>query len=83
MIIRNNRPSNDTSAANQRNFILNYLREHGSATTIDFRNMGIMAPAPRILELKARGYDIPSIPETVIDHAGVKHVNVARYILKG
>ena len=80
---KGSRTDNNTSTTNQRTFILTYLREHGSATTIDFRNIGIMAPAPRILELRKRGYDIPAILETVIDHAGVKHVNVARYFLQG
>ncbi len=72
-----------TDTANQRTFVLNYLNEHGSGTTFDFRNLGIMAPAPRIKELKEKGYLIETILEDVLDHIGVSHRKVARYFLRG
>lgn len=78
---KENRTSRDTSSANQRAFILAHLEKHYSATTIDFRNMGIMAPAPRIKELRDAGHKIGKILEDVIDHTGVKHGRVARYFL--
>lgn len=71
------------STANQRSFILTYLIKNGSGTTIDFRSAGIMSPAPRIMELKKSGHNIISNLETVTDEVGVRHLNVARYILKG
>ncbi len=41
------------SAAIQREKILNYLKEHGSATTIELRHkLDILAPAPRVHELR-------------------------------
>lgn len=73
----------DTSAKTQRDLIMSTLNKHGSATTIDFRAMGIMSPAPRIMELKKAGFDIVATLEYSYDHAGVKHSRVARYWLKG
>lgn len=72
-----------TSTANQRAFILTYLERNNSATTLDFRNNGIMAPAARIKELKEAGYKIGRILEDQLDHVGVKHGRVARYFLLG
>ena len=80
--MKENRTSN-TSTANQRAFILTYLEQNGSATTLDFRNAGIMAPAPRIKELREQGHIITTFFETVTDHVGVKHGKVARYLLQG
>lgn len=77
---KENRTSN-TSTANQRAFILTYL-EQNSATTLDFRNAGIMAPAARIKELREAGYKITKILEYQFDHVGVKHGRVARYFLQ-
>ena len=73
----------DTSAKTQRDLIMCVLNQHGSATTIDFRAMGIMSPAPRIMELKKLGFNIVATLEYDHDHAGVKHSRVARYWLKG
>ena len=70
------------STANQRAYILSYLEQNGSATTLDFRNAGIMAPAPRIKELREEGHIITTFFETVTDHVGVKHGKVARYFLQ-
>lgn len=81
--MKDNLTSKNNSTACQRALILTYLQEHGSATTTDFRNMGIMSPAPRIMELKRQGYNIEKVLEAVIDHVGVKHGNVARYFLQG
>ena len=74
-------PAN-TSTANQRAFILTYLGQNHSATTLDFRNVGIMAPAARIKELKEAGYKITKVLEYQYDHVGVKHGRVARYFLQ-
>lgn len=79
---KENRTSN-TSTANQRAFILTYLEQNNSATTLDLRNNGIMAPAARIKELKKAGCKIGKTLEDQFDHVGVKHGRVARYFLQG
>ena len=50
---------NDTSAHAQRQRLLKFLIEAGSVTTVYARDsLGIMSPAPRVLELRERGYNI-------------------------
>ena len=72
---------NDTSASNARAIIIQALRD-GPQTTIDLRERwGIMAPAPRILELKLRGYVIASFPVSAYTADRVQHRGVARYVL--
>jgi hypothetical protein len=72
-----------TSTANQRSSILTHLNEKGSATTQEFRNVGIMSPAPRIKELRELGHKIKTTFESVIDQAGIEHSKVARYSIQG
>jgi hypothetical protein len=76
-----NKQPNDISSATQRAQILSYLKEHGSATTLEIRDLlHIMSPAPRILELRAQGHKI----ETYIDDgktADNKVHRIARYVL--
>lgn len=72
---------NDTSASNARAIIIQALRD-GPKTTIQLReDWGVMAPAPRILELKLRGYVIASVPVSAYTADGVEHRGVARYVL--
>lgn len=74
---------NNTSASNARAIVIQALRT-GPQTTIALRERwGIMAPAPRILELKLRGYRIASIPVSACTADGVLHHGVARYVLLG
>jgi hypothetical protein len=73
----------DNSASNQRLIILQALRQKPQSTN-DLRcNYGIMQPAARVLELKAKGYKIDTV---IIDEAtpydGIKHKGVARYVLQ-
>lgn len=71
----------DNSAHNQRAKLLDYLIEHGCITTSEARELlGIMSPAPRILELKARGYLINRLWVDWTDEHGIKH-RIARYVL--
>lgn len=50
---------NDNSAFSQRARILDWFKLYHSLTTEQARReMDIMSPAPRILELRKRGYDI-------------------------
>jgi hypothetical protein len=72
---------NDTSASNAREIIIQALLT-GPKTTIELREQwGVMAPAPRILELKRLGWNIVSIPVSAFTADGIKHHGVARYVL--
>lgn len=70
----------DTSRHTQRMAMLARLRQ-GSCSTLEFRAMGICSPAPRIMELRAKGCDISTSKQNEIDHAGVKHKGIAVYTL--
>jgi predicted HTH transcriptional regulator len=72
----------DNSTNNQRAKLLDYLKEHGSITTAQARELlDVMSPAPRIMELKARGYLIVTqFGHWISDH-GINHKGVARYVL--
>jgi hypothetical protein len=73
--------SKDTSAATQRNQILTHLKNTPSLNTLEFRELGFISPAPRILELKERGYNIKSIREDVHTPDGRLHRGIARYYI--
>lgn len=74
---------NDNSASNQRNIILQALREHPQSTN-DLRcKYGIMQPAARVLELKAKGYKIDTVTiDEVTPYDGITHKGVARYVFQ-
>lgn len=72
----------DNSAQNQRLKLLDYLLEHNSITTSEAREkLDIMSPAARILELKAKGYLITTLPANWVSDYGINHKGVARYVL--
>ncbi len=71
-----------TCTHNQRLAILKQLRENGPTSILAFRAMGIMAPAPRIFELRAKGYNIDTVAFPETDSAGVSHRGTALYVLK-
>ena len=67
----------------QREQILKHFERCDSLTTIEARSYyGILAPAPRIFELRQQGYDIVTIRETHGTHKG-SHKRVARYVFGG
>lgn len=71
----------DTSASNAREIIIQALLT-GPKTTIELREQwGVMAPAPRILELKRLGWIIVTFPVSAFTADGIKHHGVARYVL--
>ena len=73
---------NNTTAENQRAIILAALRT-GPKTTVELRHIfGIMAPAPRIFELR-RDYQIHTVFIKAETPDRIKHVCVARYALNG
>lgn len=71
----------DTSAATQRSQILAHLKATQSINTLEFRELGFISPAPRLLELRQRGHNIKSIREDVRTPDGRLHRGIARYYL--
>jgi hypothetical protein len=72
--------SKDTSAHTQRLQILSHLRKR-SLNTFELRELSHMAPAPRIKELRDKGFVIVTSFENVTDGHGKLHKRVARYSL--
>lgn len=65
----------------QKMAILKLLR-HGPKTTFELRNLGISHPAGRVQELRRSGHLINTVlGDSVADHRGLSHHNVARYVL--
>jgi len=76
-----NQSSNDNSASTQRARVIQALRT-GPKTTIELRrDWGVMQPAARVFELKARGYIIVTTPVSAHTDDGALHRGVARYVL--
>jgi hypothetical protein len=70
-----------SSTHSQRQRLIDHLEQHNEITTIEARELyDIMSPAPRIMELKARGYNIVTIPTDQHTDKG-SHKRVARYVL--
>ncbi|MDR6575152.1 helix-turn-helix domain-containing protein [Pseudomonas extremaustralis] len=75
-------PYHSTSARAQRARILERLRQ-GPADTLSIRcDLSVLMPAPRILELKQRGFLIETHRISVIDDNGTLHRGVALYVLR-
>jgi Helix-turn-helix domain len=73
--------SNDTSASSQRARVIHALRS-GAKTTLELRaDHGVLMPAPRIFELKARGWGIDKTTVKAYTLDGVLHTGIARYYL--
>lgn len=71
----------DNSLHNQRLKLLDYLREHGSITTSQAREvLDIYYPPARAFELKREGYLITTVWVTWTSDYGIKH-RIARYVL--
>jgi hypothetical protein len=71
----------DNSLHNQRLKLLDYLREHGSITTSQARELlDIYYPPARAFELKREGYLITTVWDSWTSAYGIKH-RIARYVL--
>jgi hypothetical protein len=71
----------DNSLHNQRLKLLDYLREHGSITTSQARELlDIYYPPARAFELKREGYLIATVWDSWTSVYGIKH-RIARYVL--
>lgn len=70
---------NDATA--QRSRVLEFLRRHGSLSTIDARHLiDVMHPAARVMELRRQGHDIMTAWAHETTSEGGAH-RVARYHL--
>jgi len=70
-----------STADGDRKSILNHLREVGKLTTLEAREgLGVMSPAPRVLELRRMGYNIVTHRRYDQDITGRKHYQ-AEYVL--
>ena len=75
--------SRSTATEAQRERILSMLRT-GEKSTFDFRSVGVMQTSTRIHELRARGYNIPTVARRdLFDADGYRHERVAVYALAG
>lgn len=75
------RKSLNSSSNSQRARIMAYLKANGRATTCELRKeLDILSPAPRILELRRRGYIIETDPVDIETELG-RHSGVACYVL--
>ena len=76
-----NHPHVSTAGEAQRQRIVEMLQT-GPKHTLDFRRAGIMQSQTRIFELRALGYDIPTVSRvTIYDDQGFQHRRVAVYEL--
>lgn len=72
-----------TSAAQQSQRLLDYLRVHGSCTTIEARQgLDIIHPAGRVLSLRKAGEKIETVWTWDVTEQGKQH-RVANYLLAG
>ena len=67
---------------NQRSRILMAFKEHPKISTFAFRNLGIVSPATRIMELRKRQHDIVTEWTDEPDQNGVIH-HIALYVYLG
>jgi hypothetical protein len=72
--------SKDTSADTQRLQISSHIRLR-PLNTLELRELGHMAPAPRIKELRYKGFVIVTSFESVTDEFGKLHRRVAGFTL--
>ena len=69
----------DTSASTQCKQMLTLLKIEGSLNTLEFRELGFMSPAQRVMNLKEQGHNIQSMRENVRTPDGRMHRGIARY----
>lgn len=75
--------THSTTAREQRQRLLNYLRVHGSCSTIEAREgLDIIHPAGRVLSLRKAGEKIETVWTWDVTEQGKPH-RVAKYLLAG
>lgn len=74
-------PQYSNDAAAQRSRVLDFLRRHGSLSTLDARHLiDVMHPAARVMELRRFGHEIATIWTRETTPEGGEH-RIARYHL--
>ena len=75
--------STNNTSHNQRMRLLDYLKTHGTITTLQARSeLDILAPAARIFELRHYyGYRINKVDIVDYTEAKRKHTGIAKYVL--
>ena len=75
--------STNNTSHNQRLRLLDYLKTHGTITTLQARSeLDILSPAARIFELRHNfGYLINKIEIADYTEAKRKHTGIAKYVL--
>ena len=75
--------STNNTRHNQRLRLLDYLKTHGTITTLQARSeLDILAPAARIFELRHNfGYRINKVDIADYTEAKRKHTGIAKYVL--
>ena len=69
-----------TSTESQRSLLLDHLKK-GPLTTIQARDeLGVMSPAPRVMELRRQGHNIITLRTETVDRTGTKH-REGQYVL--
>ena len=69
-----------TSTESQRSLLLDHLKK-GPLTTIQARDeLGVMSPAPRVMELRRQGHNIITLWTETVDRTGTKH-REGQYVL--
>ena len=75
-----NKIKNNTSTESQRFLLLAHLKK-GPLTTIQARDeLGVMSPAPRVMELRRQGHNIITLRTETVDRTGTKH-REGQYVL--
>ncbi|ARU27755.1 helix-turn-helix domain-containing protein [Cellvibrio sp. PSBB006] len=78
----NRKHLSNASANAQRKRLLEALKSLGAVNTLYARDrLNIMAPAPRVKELREQGHLIHTDRISITDQNGFLHRNVARYVL--
>ena len=67
------------SASNQQIIVAKYITKHGSINRYEADAIGVCSLAPRINELKNKGFVFDWIDQIVLDPHGTEHKGVRRY----
>lgn len=76
------KPIDNTNTETQRDYLLSALKIK-SLSTIEIRNLGILAPASRIKDLRGEGHQIITSRKLEIDNTGLSHKVGVYTLIKG
>lgn len=76
-------PISSSNTHNIRLYILKVLKQLPSCSTLEFKDLGVTALAPRVWDLRHKfHYNIITYRVDEYDSVGVLHKGMARYVLK-